>query len=121
MPKISIPGKKLELEVPAGANLRESLRREGVEVYQGLFRYANCMGMGSCGECRLLVKKGAENLSPKGILEKITLFRMLSTIGNENEMRLSCQCTVKGDIEIEPQPEMNLSGETFWAKPWPNK
>lgn len=121
MPKVSIPTKKIELEVPAGANLRESLRREGVEVYQGLARYLNCIGTGGCGECRLLVKKGAENLSPKGIKEKFTLFRMFSTIGHENEMRLSCQCAVNGDIEIEPQPEMNISGETFWAKPWPNK
>jgi ferredoxin len=121
MPKVSIPSKKIELEVPEGTNLRECLRREGVEVYQGLTRYVNCFGHGTCGECRLLVKKGNENLSGKGILERLTLFRMFSTIGNENEMRLSCQCTVKGDVEIEPQPEMNISGETFWAKPWPNK
>ena len=121
MPKVSIPSQKLEIEVSAGANLRDSLRREGVEVYQGITRYLNCFGHGTCGECRLLVKKGAENLSPKGVMEKFTLFRMLSAIGHESEMRLACQCAVNGDVEVEVQPEMNISGETFWAKPWPNK
>lgn len=121
MPKVSIPSKKTELEVPAGTILRDALRREGVEVYTGLARYLNCFGHGTCGECRLIVKKGAENLSPKGIIEKVTLFRMLSAIGHEDEMRLSCQCVVNGDVEIEPQPEMNLSGEVFWQKPYPNK
>lgn len=121
MPKVSIPSQKTEIEVPAGANLRDCLRREGVEVYQGLTRYVNCFGHGTCGECRILVKKGSENLSSKGLMEKATLFRMLSTIGHENEMRLSCQCAVNGDVEIETVPEMNISGETFWTKPWPNK
>lgn len=121
MPKVSIPNRKIELEVAPGANLRESLRREGVEVYQGLTRYVNCFGHGTCGECRVIVKKGIENLTKKTIFEKMTLFRMFSAIGHENDMRLSCQCTVNGDVEIEVQPEMNISGETFWAKPWPNK
>ena len=125
MPKVSIPNRKIELEVAPGAKLRDCLRREGVEVYQGLTRYLNCFGHGSCGECRVLVKKGMENISPKGffgrLFEKFTLFRMFSRIGHENEMRLSCQCQVNGDVEIEVQPEMNISGETFWAKPWPNK
>jgi ferredoxin len=121
MPKVNIPSLKLEFEVPAGSNLRDGLRREGVEVYQGLTRYVNCFGHGTCGECRILVKKGMENLSSKGFMEKATLFRMLSTIGHENEMRLSCQCAVNGDVEVDVQPEMNLSGETFWSKPWPNK
>ena len=121
MPKVTIANEKKDIEVPTGANLRESLRREGYEVYQGVTRYLNCMGHGTCGECRVLVKSGIENLSRKGLFERATLFRMLSAVGHENEMRLSCQCTVNGDITIETQPAMNLSGETFWQKPYPNK
>ena len=121
MPKVVFVNEKKEIEVPQGANLRDEARKAGVEVYAGLSRYLNCFGHGTCGECRVLVKKGMENLSSKGFMEKATLFRMLSTIGHENEMRLSCQCAVSGDVEIEVQPEMNLSGETFWSKPWPNK
>ena len=67
MPKITILNEKKEIEVPQGANLRQALRGAGVEVYQGLDRYLNCRGLGACGTCRVLVKNGKENLSPKGI------------------------------------------------------
>ena len=70
-------------------------------------------------------QKGAEGLSKKGLIEKFTFtFEPISSfkiIGHEEEMRLSCQCEVKGDCEVEVRPAFNLSGETFWAKPYPNK
>lgn len=121
MPKVTIANEKKDIEVPAGANLRESLRREGVEVYRGLTRYVNCFGHGTCGECRVLVKKGSESLTGKTLFERMTLFRMLSSVGHEDEMRLSCQCTVNGDVTIESVPEMNLSGDNFWQTKYPNK
>jgi ferredoxin len=121
MPKITLVNEKREIEVPAGCNLREELRKAGVEVYVGLTRYLNCFGHGTCGTCKVLVKKGMENLSGKRLLEKLTLARMMSAIGFENEMRLSCQCTVNGDCTVETRPGLNLSGENFWQKPYPNK
>jgi ferredoxin len=121
MPKVTIVNEKKEIEVPVGGNLRESLRKEGIQVYQGLARYLNCRGHSTCGTCRVLVKKGMENLSAKGRLERFTLKRMLATIGHEDEMRLSCQVTVNGDCSIEVRPAANLSGENFWQKPYPNK
>jgi hypothetical protein len=36
-------------------------------------------------------------------------------------MRLACKAQVNGDCSIETQPKMNLSGENFWQKPYPNK
>jgi ferredoxin len=121
MPKITVVSEKREIEVPAGSNLRLELLKAGVEVYPGLTKYLNCFGHGSCGTCKVLVKKGMENLSKKGVMEKLTLFRMLSAIGFEQEMRLSCQCTVSGDCAVETRPGVNLSGENFWQKPYPNK
>lgn len=125
MPKVTVVNQKQEIEVPAGANLREELRKQGVEVYPGMARYVNCMGHGLCGTCKVLVKSGMDNLSRKGLIEKFTMSAhpivMLAAIGHEDEMRLACQCTVKGDCSVEVQPEMNLSGETFWQKPYPNK
>ena len=121
MPKVNFIREKKEIDVPAGANLRAEAQKAGIEVYPGLTRYLNCMGFGTCGTCRVLVKKGMENLGPKTFMEKLTLLRMFSTIGHENEMRLSCQCTVNGDVEVETQPPMNVSGENFWQKPYPNK
>jgi ferredoxin len=121
MPKVTVVNEKKEIEVPAGSNLREELRKGGVEVYQGLSRYLNCFGHGTCGTCRVLVKKGMEHLSPKGRMERFTLWRMLSAIGHEDQMRLSCQVQVNGDCTVETKPAMNLSGENFWQKPYPNK
>jgi ferredoxin len=121
MPKITIVNEKRDIEVPAGSNLRLELQKAGVEVYQGLNKYLNCFGHGTCGTCKVLVKKGMENLTGKTTMEKLTMFRMLSAIGFEKEMRLACQCTVNGDCTVETRPDMNLSGENFWQKPYPNK
>lgn len=125
MPKVVFVKEKQEIDVPAGTNLREAARKAGISVYKGLDRYLNCMGFGLCGTCRVLVKKGMENLSPKTVMEKINLnahpLTMLARIGHEDEMRLSCQVQVNGDCTIETQPALNLSGENFWQKPYPNK
>ena len=57
--------------------------------------------------------------------EKINLnlhpLNMLASIGHEDEMRLSCQVQVNGDCTIETTPPLNLSGDNFWQKPYPNK
>jgi ferredoxin len=121
MPKVVIVNEKKEIEVPAGANLRKEARANGVEVYPGLNRYLNCHGLGLCGTCRVLVEKGMENLSPKGRMERIKLGTMMSAIGHEDKMRLSCQVQVNGDCSVITRPALNLSGDNFWQKPYPNK
>jgi ferredoxin len=125
MPKVVIANEKREIEVPQGANLRQELQKAGVDIYKGLHRYLNCRGNGLCGTCKVLVKKGMENLSPKGRLERFTLATSPSTalaiVGHEEEMRLSCQARVQGDCTIETRPAFNWSGEAFWHKPYPNK
>jgi ferredoxin len=129
MPKVTLVTEKKDIEIPAGGNLRDELRKAGVQVNfypidlgTGLLgRYLNCLGHGTCGTCRVLVKKGMENLSPRTRLERFTLARMLSTTGYEQESRLACKVQVNGDCSIELRPGMNLSGENFWQKPYPNK
>jgi ferredoxin len=121
MPKVVFVNDKKEIEVPAGANLREEAMKAGIQVYRGIDRYLNCMGHGLCGTCKVLVKKGMENLSPKTRRERFKLATMLSSIGHEDEMRLSCQVQVNGDCTVETRPPLNLSGENFWQKPYPNK
>lgn len=127
MPKVTFVKEKLEIEVPQGANLRDEAMKAGVEVYAGINRFVNCFGHGSCGTCKVLVKKGGENLSPKGLIEKVTLWRMLSVIGQENESRLACQCSVQGDVTVETNPalpigaEPDAKGKFFWETPYPNK
>jgi ferredoxin len=125
MPKVVFVTEKQEIEVPAGSNLRKEAAKAGIQLYAGLARYLNCRGLGLCGTCRVLVKKGMENLAPKTLMEKINMAchpgTSLALIGHEDEMRLACQCTVNGDCTVETKPAFNWSGENFWQKPYPNK
>src|SRR6185503_13364062 len=73
MPKVTFVKEKIELDVPAGANLREEARKAGLTIYPGHARYLNCLGHGMCGTCKVLVKKGMENVSPKGVIEKMNM------------------------------------------------
>jgi ferredoxin len=121
MPKIKFVNEKQEIEVPEGANLRLEAMKAGIQVYENIHKLLNCRGLGLCGTCKVLVKSGKEHLSAKTGIERFTLARMLSTIGHEDDMRLSCQCKVQGDCEIITRPGFNWSGENFWQKPYPNK
>lgn len=124
MPKVVFVNEKKELEVAQGANLRKEARAAGVEVHGTVERFLNCRGNGLCGTCRVLVKKGMENLNPKTTMEKINLaahpMSMMASIGNEEEIRLSCQVKVNGDCTVETH-FFNWNGENFWQKPYPNK
>jgi ferredoxin len=132
MPKVVFVNEKQEIEVAQGANLRTEARKAGIAVHSTLLsplntivNFLNCQGNGLCGTCRVLVKKGMENLSPKTTMEKINLAAhpesMLASIGHEEEMRLACQVQVNGDCTVETHPAFNWSGENFWQKPYPNK
>ena len=125
MPKVIFVNEKQEIEVPQGCNLRKEARKAGIEVHGTIESYLNCMGNGLCGTCRVLVKKGMENLNPRTFMERVNLnthpLTMLAAIGHEDEIRLACQVTVNGDCTVETHPGVNWSGENFWQKPYPNK
>ncbi|HLU47945.1 MAG TPA: 2Fe-2S iron-sulfur cluster-binding protein [Planctomycetota bacterium] len=113
MPKISFSREKKEIECEKGANLREVALANGVQLYPGAKRHLNCRGKGLCGECRVHVIRGWENLSPKTGVEKFRIGVSWFKFGHENEVRLACQARVEGDIEILTQPEFNWFGEAF--------
>jgi ferredoxin len=125
MPKVVFVNEKKEIDVPVGATLRTEARKAGVEVHGKIESVLNCRGMGLCGTCRVLVKKGMENLNKKTLREKFNLLAhpvtSMASIGHEEEMRLSCQIRVNGDCTIETHPAFNWNGENFWQKPYPNK
>ena len=125
MPKVEFVNEKKEIDIPVGANLRVEARKAGIPIYKGLDRYLNCRGFGLCGTCRVLVKKGMENLNAKTVMERLNLnlhpLTLFAALGHEDEMRLACQVQVHGDCSIETQPAINWSGENFWQKPYPNK
>jgi ferredoxin len=143
MPKVVFVNEKKEIAVPEGGNLRVEARKAGIEISG--WTASLCRGLGLCGTCRVLVKKGMENIGPKNMtpekfkefqekvakgeakpnaktfMERLTLGRMFSAIGHEDEIRLSCQVRVNGDCTIETKPGFNWSGDNFWQKPYPNK
>jgi len=115
MPTITFASEKKEIQVPAGANLRKEALQAGVALYPGIHKIANCHGFGTCGTCRVLITKGIENVSPRGILEAARLSVSLAYIGNESTMRLACQTKVNGDITVTTCPSMNLFGDNFFS------
>ncbi|QDU94283.1 2Fe-2S iron-sulfur cluster-binding protein [Lignipirellula cremea] len=128
MPIVKFINEKKEIEVPEGANLRKEALKAGVNLYQGINgwgasinKYVNCWGLGMCGSCHVLIKKGMENTNDMTMMENVRLkmtpdpIAMASYLGNEKEMRLACCCQVKGDIEVETGPETNLFGENFFS------
>ena len=133
MPKVTFVNEKKEIEVPAGAILRDEARKAGIQVNflpldtanGAVGRYLNCRGLGLCGTCRVHVTQGMENLSPKTLRERINFnlhpLGMFAAIGHEDQIRLSCQVRVNGDCSVQTQPPFNWSGDNFWQKPYPNK
>jgi ferredoxin len=121
MPTVTFVKEKKTIEVPAGANLRKEARKAGVQLYPFPHNYVNCMGLGQCGSCRVIIKKGLENCSRQGIIEKLSKFNLLnpmsldSRLRDDENLRLACQLRVNGDIEVETQPPMNWHGEKFWG------
>ena len=114
MPKVKLINENKTIEVPEGSNLREEALKAGIEVYRWRHKLVNCHGHGTCGTCRVLIKKGMENASPVSKWEKFRLGISMVSIGFEDQMRLSCQTKVTGDIEVETCPPLNVSGEKFW-------
>ncbi len=119
MPTITFVNEKKTVEVPAGANLRKEALKAGVQLYPFPHNYANCLGLGLCTSCRVVVKKGLENCSKQGMFEKVSMvtnpLTFFARLGNEANLRLACQMQVNGDIEVQTRPPMNWHGENFWS------
>ena len=137
MPVIKFGKEKREIEVPEGANLRKEAIKAGVNTHQGLNgfgaginKFMNCHGLGQCGTCRVRIVSGMENANKMGLVEKarfrcpvptpvtpggIDPVPCMAYIGNEDTMRLACQVTVHGDMEVETGPELDLFGENFFS------
>ena len=129
MPKVKFTKENKEIDVPNGANLRQAAYDAGVNVYQGINGWGesinklpvvgHCPGLGMCGTCAVVISSGIENASPMGIREKLRWkvpdHAAFHYIGHEENMRLSCQTKVMGDMEVETGPEFNLFGENFFS------
>ncbi len=100
MPKVTLVREDRVLEVPEGANLREALLAEGVEVYRGLDSILNCRGHGLCGTCIVEVSP-REALSPTTLRERMKIWRF-----GARPIRLSCQAKVAADCRVLTRPQL---------------
>ena len=119
MPTVTFLNEKKTVEVPAGANLRKEAIKAGINLYPFPHNYVNCMGFGICTSCRVIVKKGLENVPQQELREKLAMIAhpltFFARIGNETNLRLACQMRVNGNLEVQTQPPMNWHGENYWS------
>jgi ferredoxin, 2Fe-2S len=91
MPRIEFVKNKPALIVEHGANLMKVLLENGLPVA------SSCHGQGVCTKCRIRIVAGRENLSPENEFEK----SLRARLNIPDDMRLSCQTAVNGDIVID--------------------
>ena len=121
MAKITFVKEKKTIDVEPGTTLRTAALHNGVQVYDGIHQnpLAHCPGWGFCGSCKVMITKGEANVSKPGLWERIRILGgpllFFWRIGNEKSLRLSCQCRVNGDIEVETTPTGNWHGERCWG------
>jgi ferredoxin len=119
MPSVKFVNEKKTIEVPQGSNLRKEALKAGIELYPGIHSTFNCHGLGSCASCRVIVKKGTENISKQGLFQKLRFLlgpiTFFARFGNEDALRLSCQTKINGDCEIITKPSINWHGDRFWG------
>lgn len=93
MPKIHIQGRTLTCE--SGANLRQVLLKEGIELYNGNAKFINCMGIGTCGTCAVVL---AGHPTERNWKEKGRLSLPPHKISGDR--RLACQIKVTRDLKV---------------------
>eukprot|EP00968_Pinguiococcus_pyrenoidosus_P004050 scaffold266_cov248-Pinguiococcus_pyrenoidosus.AAC.20 len=86
------------ITAPKGANLRDVLIGQGINVYRSVARWSNCNGQQLCGTCIVDVHGNPEQCSAKSLDEASTLRE------NPDTYRLSCVTFVYGDIKVEVLP-----------------
>ncbi len=111
MPQVHFKREGKTVECDEGAKLRDIASEHGIELYPEIKKYLNCRGLGFCGDCRVHVLQGRENLSRKRFMEALRIAVSWFKLGNEDKVRLACRARVQGDVEIQTQPEFNWFGQ----------
>lgn len=94
MPKVTAQGKTFDCV--QGANLRQVLLQQGIDLYNGNAALINCHGIGSCGTCAVEIMG---EVSPSNWRDKAR--RSLPPHDPARNLRLACQTRVLGDVTVQ--------------------
>jgi len=96
MPIVRFEGQSVEC--PEGANLRVVLIRARMPLYSSAAQALNCRGLGACGTCAVRIEGRVSEPTP-------TELRRLALPPHrpDSGLRLACQCSVLGDLEVTKQ------------------
>ena len=93
MPTVHFRGQ--QIECAEGECLKDVLDRHGAPPHNGLTRWINCHGIGSCGSCTVEVRG---DVADPSLLERLRL--MLPPFWGNPRLRLACKTRVQGDVEV---------------------
>lgn len=93
MPKVTAQGKTFDC--PQGANLRQVLLQNEVELYNQQAKLINCRGIGTCGTCAVAVSGAVSATNWRDRTR-----RSLPPHSPNRDLRLACQTQVLGDLKV---------------------
>ena len=93
MPTIEFEGTEVDCE--EGEILRDALRAAGESPHNGSADTVNCRGHGTCGTCAVEIEGDVSEPSSR---ERARL--SVPPHDPDDGLRLSCQTTVRGDLEV---------------------
>eukprot|EP00904_Undaria_pinnatifida_P001529 jgi/Undpi1/11377/HiC_scaffold_30.g13674.m1 len=98
---------EVSLKAPSGANLRNLLTDNGINVYQSITRWTNCKGKQLCGTCIVEINEGLDNCTVRSLDEGSTLR------DNPANYRLSCVTDMYDDVTVTVFPPV---GAAQWTR-----
>ena len=98
MPTITAQGKTVHCKT--GANLRQALIKNGIDLYSPKANYVNCMGIGTCGTCAVEIESAIPEDAVSDANWRDKARRSLPPHNPDKPLRLACQTKVLGDIRV---------------------
>ncbi len=112
MHRVHFRKENVTVEVPTGSQLLAVCKDAGVDPYPQLKGLLSCHKKGFCGTCavKVVTEDGVEALTPPSKRE-LGYFKRLKMMHREgqrlaDQLRLSCQAEVTGDLIVETNPSL---------------
>jgi len=103
-------GTTTKLLAQRGANLRQLLTDNGLNVYQNIARITNCKGKQFCGTCIVDTGEGSELKLNRKSLDEV------SKLGdNPDRYRLSCVTFMYDDLHVKTFPNIGADTINMWT------